>query len=194
MRQTLRGLSLLIAAFVGGMMTSEAARAARSDTDDTYRTLAVFARILNFVERNYVTPIAAKDLIYGAVRGMLVNLDPHSAFLDPEQYAALQSESQGEFGGIGVELVRRADGIHVVERYADSPAIKAGLLVGDVILGIDDLDIVGRSLTDVVRRIKGPSGTAVRLRVRRRTGRSDSIVLQRERIRVISVDSRRLTN
>lgn len=193
MRQTLRGVSLLVAAFAGGMFASDAARAARSDTDDTYRTLAVFARVLNYVERNYVTPIAAQDLIYGAVRGMLASLDPHSVFLDPDQYAALQSEAQGEFGGIGVELVKRSDGVHVVERYAGAPAIKAGLLVGDVIISVDGRDIVGRSLTDVVARIKGPPNTAVQVGVRRhRSGQLESIVLRRERIRVVSVDGRRL--
>lgn len=203
MRRAVWRLCLLAAAFAGGATTSSIASGGGDprDGDDTYRSLALFARVLNYVEFNYVREIPAQDLIYGAVRGMLATLDPHSAFLDPAQYAAMKSEAQGEFGGIGVELVKRPDGVVVVERYEDSPALKAGLLVDDVIVAVNGISIVGRSLAEVVRRIKGPQGTTVRLTVRRPQDRPDEmdsaepedqlrLTLVREKIRVISVNTR----
>ena len=193
MRQAVWRFSLLVAAFAGGATASSWANAARGDGDDTYRSLATFARVLNYVENNYVNVIPAEDLIYGAIRGMLATLDPHSAFLDPDQYAALRSEAQGEFGGIGVELVKGVAGIRIVERHDNSPALKAGLRIGDVIIAVDDVPTAGQSLAEVVRRIKGPFGTSVQLTVKRqRDGRVEPVDLIREPIRVVSVGARRL--
>ena len=191
MHRLLGRICLVGAAFLGGAATSRIAHS--GDGDDTYRSLAVFARVLNYVENNYVRPVAADDLIYGAIRGMLATLDPHSVFLDPEQYAAIKSEAQGEFGGIGVELVRRPGGVRVVERYEGSPALKAGLRIGDLIIAVDGTSLAERSLVDVVRRIKGPAGSTVRLTVLRGPLREKhELDVVRSLIRVVSVDARSL--
>ena len=189
---SLRYAGLLLAAFAGGAATSSWASAAQ-DGDPAYRSLAVFARVLHYVEHNYVEASSVRDLVHGAIRGMLATLDPHSVFMDPAQYAAVKSEAEGGFGGIGVELVKRTDGVVVVERYEDSPAMKAGLHIGDVILSVDGRTLAGRTLADVVHRIKGVPGTAVRLSVRRAQRRAAlKLKLVRERIRRMTVDARRL--
>ncbi len=192
MRAFLWRLCLLGAAFAGGATASSLASAADDEDDAAYRSLGVFARVLHYVENNYVREVSTDDLIYASIRGMLANLDPNSAFLDPEQYAATKDEAQGEFGGIGVELVRRAAGVLVVERYEGSPAVKAGLRIDDMIIAVDGRSLAGRSLADAVARIKGPAGTTVRLTVvRGREGLTDELPVRRERIRVESVTTRR---
>lgn len=193
MRRGIRTLGLIAAAFCGGALVSLPLQAARSDADDAYRNLAVFARVLNYVENNYVSEVDARDLVYGAIRGMLATLDPHSTFMEPEQYAALRSEARGEFGGIGVELVKRPEGIVVVERYEDGPAIRAGLRVGDRLRAVDGVAVAGLSFAEVVQRIKGRPGSPVVLSVTRLSQPQPlEITVVRARIRVLSVDARRL--
>lgn len=190
MRRGLLHLGLLAAAFAGGAVSSGSARSA-ADGDEVYRSLGVFARVLSYVESHHVTQVDSKALIYGAIRGMLATLDAHSTFMDPEQFAAAKSEAQGEFGGIGVELVRRDAEIVVVELYEGSPAQRAGLLPGDAIVRVGGEEVRGQSLAEVSRRIKGAPGTPVRLGLLRGK-KLEELTVVRERIRVVSVDGRRL--
>jgi carboxyl-terminal processing protease len=193
MHRTFKRVALVLTGFCAGAAFSASPSHARSDGDDTYRSLAVFARVLNYVENNYVETVDPRALIYGAIRGMLATLDSNSAFMDPEQYAAVKSEAQGEFGGIGVELVKRSDRVVVVEVYPNGPAFAAGLKAGDRLLAVDDSLAVKRSLADVVRAIKGVPGTTVVLTVER-DGQDGSLAVSvvRSRIRAIAVDHRRL--
>lgn len=190
MRRLLSQLLLAASAFLGGAWFA-AAGAAPEGGELAYQKLAVFARVLHYVESNYVTPIDAASLIHGAIRGMVATLDPHSAYMDPEQFAAVRSESQGEFGGIGVDLVVREDRFVVVSRYDDSPARRAGVVPGDAIVAIDGEPTKGTSLSEVVRRIKGPPGSKVSLTLDRVRGGVEVLTLTRARIIVASVHSRR---
>lgn len=193
MRALFRTGLLVLAAFLGGALTSAGVFATQNHADDTYRHLAVFARVLNYVENNYVDDVEPVVLIYGAIRGMLATLDSHSTFIEPEQYAALKSEARGEFGGIGVEVELSARGVLVVERYAGGPAVRAGLGLGDRIVAVDGQSIAGLSLPEVVRRIKGRAGTRVELTVARaQSERIEKVPVVRDRISIASVDSRRL--
>ncbi len=161
--------------------------------DEGYRKLAIFARVLSYVENNYVRPVDTKGLIDGAIRGMLATLDPHSRFMSPEEFAAVQSQARAAFGGIGVQLLRR-DAQVVVERvYADGPAAEAGLELGDVLLAVSGRSTKGRKLWEVVQDIKGPPGSRLTMLVRRPTDKKKRrVVLVRQRIRIASVDWRRL--
>ncbi len=186
-------LSMLSAAFLGGALASGAVWAGRTDGDDTYRKLAIFARVLNYVENNYVADVEADKLIYGAIRGMLATLDAHSSFMEPEQFAAVRSEAQGEFGGIGVEIVKRDEQIVIVERHRGTPAERAGLQVGDTIAAVGGKSTAEASLARVVQWIKGPPGTKLKLSVQRaRNGKVDELELTRARIRVVPVVWRQL--
>jgi len=193
MRALARTGLLVAMAFAGGAVTSAGVASARHDSDSTYRHLAVFARVLNYVENNYVDEVSPVALIYGAIRGTLATLDPHSSFMEPEQYAALKSEARGEFGGIGVEVELRPEGVLIVERFEEAPAIRAGLRIGDHIVAVDGTSVKGLSLPEVVRRIKGRAGTRVVLTVRRAQDAAlQTIPVIRDRIYIASVSARRL--
>ena len=193
MRTWVRQVFGVMCAFAGGAITSAVVAASRGGSDDTYRHLAVFARVLHYVENNYVTPVEPRPLVYGAIRGMLASLDPHSTFMDPEQYAALKSEVAREFGGIGVDLVRRENGIFIVSCQPGSPAARSDLAAGDAVVAVSDESVESTSLAEVVRRIKGTPGSVLRLTVRRaKNGAIETMELMRERIRVRSVDGQRL--
>lgn len=190
MLRGLRFFALILAAFTGGLVGARGVRAA-DDPDSTYRELAILARVLHYVETNFVAEVEPRALIHGAIRGMLATLDDHSTFMDPEQFAAIRSEAQGEFGGIGVELVRQKERLVVVERYPGSPAERQGIQLGDVVISVGGQPTEGSSLAEVVRRIKGPPGTTVGLGVERAADhRVEELILVRERIRMITVDGR----
>lgn len=191
MGRGLRFFALVAAAFAGGLVGAKVTFADTEDPDATYRELAILARVLHYVESNFVAEVEPRALIHGAIRGMLATLDEHSAFMDPEQFAALRSEAQGEFGGIGVELVKQKDNFVVVERYPGSPAERHGVLLGDLVVEVEGKPTAGASLAEVVRRIKGPPGSTVSLVLQRGAERRlESLVLARERIRMVSVDGR----
>jgi carboxyl-terminal processing protease len=181
----------VLAAFAGGALFSTAS-AGRDDGDQTYEKLAIFARVLNYVENNYVEEATSERLIYGAIRGMLATLDAHSVFMDPEQFSALKSEAQGEFGGIGVEIVKREADVVIVEVHPETPAARAGVEVGDLIASVGGRATTEMSLSDVVQRIKGPAGSKVVLAVRRAGGHVDELIMVRDRIRIVSVISEKL--
>ena len=190
MLRGLRFFALILAAFTGGLVGARGVRAA-DDPDSTYRELAILARVLHYVETNFVAEVEPRALIHGAIRGMLATLDDHSTFMDTEQFAAIRSEAQGEFGGIGVELVRQKERLVVVERYPGSPAERQGIQLGDVVISVGGQPTEGSSLAEVVRRIKGPPGTTVGLGVERAADhRVEELILVRERIRMITVDGR----
>ena len=194
MRRAIGHATALIVAYMAGAVTVSFADVGRDGRDQAYRSVATFARVLSYVENSFVREISAEALVHGAIRGMLATLDAHSAFLDPAQYAAMKSEAQGEFGGVGVELVKRADGARVVELYEGSPAVDAGLEVGDTILAVGGEATAKLSLAEIARRIKGPIGTAVRLTVRGSGASVRRVRIVRARIRLTSIDGRRLTD
>src|SRR3990167_2313351 len=127
MSRPLRPFVLVGLAFLGGALSSTELGLARDGGEDTYRKLAVFARVLSYVENNYVDEVPVERLVYGAIRGMLATLDPHSAFLDPKQFALMKGDSKGEFGGIGIEVVHRDGRFVVLELHPGTPAARGGL-------------------------------------------------------------------
>src|SRR5438552_6904248 len=106
--------------------------------DQTYKQLELFARVLSYVENNYVEPVDQQQLMYGAIKGMLETLDPHTVFMPPEVFKEMKIDTSGEFGGLGIEIARKNDGIVVVAPIDDTPAQRAGIKPGDQILRIDD--------------------------------------------------------
>ncbi len=137
---------------------------------DGYRSLETFANILAIVQRNYVREVEMEKLITGAIEGMLGSLDPHSGYLAGDAYRELQTETEGRFGGLGLEITVRNGVLTVISPIEDTPAARAGMQPGDQIVGIDDRSTEGMSLTDAVNLLRGPQGSSVTLSVRR-TGR-----------------------
>lgn len=133
-----------------------------------YESLENFANILAIVQRNYVKEVETDKLVDGAIKGMLESLDPHSSYLTEDSYRALQTETEGRFGGLGVEITVRNGLLTVVSPIEDTPAARAGLQPGDQIVGIDDEITEDMTLTEAVRRLRGPEDSSVTLLVRRK--------------------------
>lgn len=128
-----------------------------------YREIELFADTLAIVQRGFVDEVKPKDLIYGALKGMMASLDSHSQFLDPDSLNALKTDTEGKFGGIGLEIGIKDDLLTVITPVEDSPAWKAGVKAGDKILKIDDAITRDMTLTDAVKRMRGAPGTTVAL-------------------------------
>ncbi len=163
------------------------------ENPDIYQYLRLFSDVLNIVEDNYVEKVEAKKVIYGAINGMLRELDPHSSFLKPEDYKELQIETKGKFGGLGIEITLRDGILTVVSPLEGTPADKAGILSNDQIVKIDDQPTQDMSLTEAVQKMRGPKGTRVKLTIIRKGERKPlEFDLIRDIISIQSVRTRTL--
>ena len=129
--------------------------------------LKIFAQVLDVVSQQYVEPKTAKDLVYGAIQGAVGSLDPHSSFMTPEEFKELQVETKGKFSGIGIEITLKNRILTVVSPIEGTPAFRAGLKAGDQIVKVDGTPTKNISLTDAVRKIRGPKGSRVTLTINR---------------------------
>ncbi len=155
--------------------------------------LRAFAEVLERVRGAYVKEVDEKELIQAAIRGMLMELDPHSAYLTPDQFEDLQSTTSGEFGGLGLEVTMEDGFVKVVAPIDDSPASRAGIQAGDLILKIDDTFTKGIGLADAVELMRGEAGTKVTLSVLSEGDEKPRpVTLERDRIQVESVKSETL--
>jgi carboxyl-terminal processing protease len=136
-------------------------------SDNMYEDLKVFTEVLGLLQREYVEERKSKDLVYGAIKGMLETLDPHSAFMTPGMYKEMQAETKGRFEGIGIEITVKEGILTVVSPIEDTPAFKAGILAGDQILKIDGEPTKNVTLMDAVKRLRGPKGTKVTIAIMR---------------------------
>ena len=132
-----------------------------------FEPLTIFARALAHLETRYVEPVDQKQLVYGALRGMLGALDPHTTFLDPEEYRILESDTGGRFAGIGVEVAVRDGWLTILSVFDGGPAAKQGLRPGDRFLEIEGKDARDMRINDAVRKMRGKAGTPVKVTVRR---------------------------
>ncbi len=155
--------------------------------------LRSFADVFNAIKAGYVEPVEDKKLINNAISGMLSNLDPHSAYLDADAFKDLQVGTQGEFGGLGIEVGMEDGFVKVVSPIEDTPAFRAGIKAGDLIIKLDDTSVKGLTLNDAVKRMRGKPKTPITLTVSRK-GEIKPLVftLMREVIKVQSVKSKQL--
>ena len=161
-----------------------------SRNNDIYRHLRLFAQVLTRVSEDYVDgdKVSYKDLIYSALRGMLSSLDPHSEFMEPRKYQELKSDTEGKFGGVGIQIGLRDGILTVIAPIEDTPAFRAGVISGDQIIKIGDEDTEGFTPDDAVKRLRGKPGTEVSFTVHRPgTGEDLVITVTREEIAVKSV-------
>ena len=159
----------------------------------TLEDLRTFSDVFNQARRNFVDPVDEKALIGAAIRGMLTELDPHSAYLEPDQYRDLGDVSRGRYGGVGIRLETADDRIRVDAVIDGSPADRAGIDPGDVITAVDGVPVRGRPLQDSLEGIDGEPGTAVRLRVLRPGQEAREVTLQREFLKLPTLSYRALT-
>ena len=142
-------------------------RRAQAVSENSYEELETFANVLAIVQKNYVDPVSTKQLINGAITGMLASLDPHSAYLTPELYKDLQIETRGSFGGLGIEITIKNGVLTVVSPIEDTPAYKAGIKPNDQIIKIDANFTKDMTLTDAVKAMRGPKGSKIVLTLHR---------------------------
>ena len=183
-------IALGVCIFVIGELAVQRAQAL---PDDTYKELQTFANVIAIVQKNYVEPVSTKDLINGAITGMLASLDPHSAYLTPDLYHDLEVETRGSFGGLGIEITVKNDMLTVVAPIDGTPATKAGIKSGDQIVKIDNDFTKGMTLTDAVKRMRGPKGSKIHLTLHRE-GIPDlfTVTVTRDVIRIDSVKAKDL--
>jgi carboxyl-terminal processing protease len=173
---------------LGGTSTSKGV-----DRSATYEQLKLFTDVLSIIQNQYVDETEPREVIYGAVRGMLRALDPHSSFMDPESYREMQVETSGSFGGLGIEITVRDDVLTVVAPIDGTPAWRAGIQPGDRIVKIEGLATKDMSLADAVKKMRGPKGTKVTITVVRDGTREPfEVGLVREVIQVQSIKAQEL--
>ena len=154
--------------------------------------LRAFAAVYNEVRKSYVEPVASKDLMKAAIRGLLADLDPHSEYLDNDQLFALQDDASGSYGGLGLEVQLMDGKLTVISPIDETPAARAGLRSGDVIVEIDGIPVDVDATTEAVDAMRGRPGSKVKLSVFREGGDPFRVELVREVIKVTSVRSRLL--
>jgi carboxyl-terminal processing protease len=176
-------------AWVGGVVAEENAAA----SELPLKELRTFAEVLGRIKTDYVETVNDKSLIESAIRGMLAGLDPHSSYLNEEEYRDLQVGTSGEFGGLGIEVGMEDGFVKVIAPIDDTPAQRAGLKAGDMIVRIDEKPVKGMGLNEAVNLMRGKPGTTITLTVMREGGdRPLKIELVRDVIHVASVKNRTL--
>jgi carboxyl-terminal processing protease len=180
---------LLGALFLGG----GGAQKVGAVDQESYDELETFTNILTIVQKNYVEEVGTRELMEGAVNGMLASLDPHSSYLTPDMYKELQVDTKGSFGGLGIEITNRSGVLTVVSPIEDTPAFRAGIQPGDQIVKIEEELTKDMSLMDAVKLMRGPRGTDVTISIRREgVAEFLEVTLTRENIQIESVKSKSL--
>lgn len=190
----LKQAGLICAGLLGGVLISlQFSAMAEKETRASLpiEELRTFAEVFNAIKQGYVEPVEDKKLISHAISGMLSNLDPHSSYLDADAYKDLQVGTQGEFGGLGIEVGMEDGLVKVVSPIEDTPADRAGVKSGDLIFKLDDTLVKGMTLSDAVKRMRGKPKTPIKLTILRKgETKPIEITLMREVIKVQSVKSK----
>jgi len=162
---------------------------------DIYKKIDLFGEVLEKINKEYVDEINQSESMDSAINGLLQSLDPYSAYMSPEIFQEMQTETSGEFGGLGIEVSMEAGVVKVISPIDDTPASKAGIKAGDYIVKINDIQVQGKSLSEAVDLMRGPVGSDIELTVRRRGVKKALIFnITREIIEVQSVKSDLLDN
>ena len=163
---------------------------ANSSAVDIYKKIDLFGEVLEKINREYTDEINQSESMDSAINGLLQSLDPYSSYMSPEILEEMQTETSGEFGGLGIEVSMEAGVVKVISPIDDTPASKAGLKAGDYIVKINDTQVQGKSLSEAVDLMRGPVGSSIELTVRRR-GEKKALTfnITREIIEIQSVKS-----
>ncbi len=165
--------------FINGSISSE---------NNVYEKIDLFGEVLEKINKEYVDEINQSESMDSAINGLLQSLDPYSAYMSPEIFNEMQTETSGEFGGLGIEVSMESGVVKVISPIDDTPASKAGIKAGDYIVKINDTQVQGKSLSEAVELMRGPVGSGIELTVRRR-GEKKALIFEivREIIQIKSV-------
>ncbi len=160
-----------------------------------YKKIDLFSEVLNKINNEYVEEIDQSEVMDAAIDGVLQSLDPYSSYMSPEMLLNMQTETSGEFGGLGIEVSMEAGVVKVISPIDDTPASKAGVKAGDYIVKINDIQVQGKSLSEAVELMRGPVGSDIKITVRRKDVKKALIFeITREVIKIQSVKSEILDN
>ena len=162
-----------------------------AENNNIYEKIDLFSEVLSKINKEYVDEINQSDVMDAAINGVLQSLDPYSSYMSPEMLNNMQTETSGEFGGLGIEVGMEHGVVKVISPIDDSPASREGVKAGDYIVKINDIQVQGKSLTEAVELMRGPVGSDIEITVRRR-GKKEAIIfnITREIIKVESVKSK----
>jgi len=181
------GIFLSIFLLVGIGHVSPLILNVEAKNSETYKQLTLFGDVFQRVRESYVEEVSEKDLVKSAINGMLANLDPHSSFMDDEDFQDMQVQTKGTFGGLGIEVTMEGGFVKVVSPIDDTPADKANIQPGDLIIGIDSEGVYGLTLDEAVEKLRGKIGDPVIITIRR--GKKDPFEVEiiRDEIKISSV-------
>jgi carboxyl-terminal processing protease len=166
-----------------------------SENTDLYKKIDLFGEVLEKISKEYVDEVDQSKSMDSAINGLLQSLDPYSAYMTPESFEGMQTETSGEFGGLGIEVGMEAGVVKVISPIDNTPASKAGLKAGDYIVKINNTQVQGNSLMEAVELMRGPVGSSIEITVRRRGVKKALIFnITREVIQVQSVKSELIDN
>ena len=162
----------------------------KSAETDIYQKIDLFGEVLEKINKEYVDEINQSESMDSAINGLLQSLDPYSAYMSPEIFNEMQTETSGEFGGLGIEVGMESGVVKVISPIDDTPASRAGIKAGDYIVKIDNIQVQGKSLSEAVDLMRGPVGSGIELTIRRR-GEKKALTFKiiREVIQIQSVKS-----
>ena len=163
--------------------------------NDLYEKIDIFGEVLENIKKDYVDDVNQSEIMDSAINGVLQSLDPYSAYMSPELFKEMQTDTKGEFGGLGIEIGMEAGVVKVISPIDDTPAAKAGIKAGDYIVKIGKEQVQGKSLVEAVKLMRGPVGTSIDLTVRRKNVKKPlEFKIVREIIEVQSVTSKMIGN
>ena len=168
---------------------------ANTNNEELYKKIDLFAEVLDKIKKEYVDKVDQSELIDDAINGALQSLDPYSAYMNPEFFDSMQTDTRGEFGGLGIEVGMEAGVVKVISPIDGTPASKAGIKAGDYIIKIDGTQVQGKSLMEAVKLMRGPVGSEINLTIRRK-GKKKAFIktIKREIIEIKSVEAKIIKN
>jgi len=162
-----------------------------ANENNIYKKIDLFSEVLDKINKEYVDEVNQSEAMDAAINGVLQSLDPYSAYMSPESFKDMQTETSGEFGGLGIEVGMEYGVVKVISPIDNSPASKVGVKAGDYIIKIDDIQVQGKSLTEAVELMRGPVGTDIEITVRRRGEKKAlTFIITRDIIEIASVKAR----
>ena len=161
------------------------------NTNGLYKKIDLFSEVLETVKQEYVDEVDQAEIMDSAINGVLQSLDPYSAYMSPKSFEGMQTDTKGEFGGLGIEIGMESGVVKVISPIDDTPAAEAGIKSGDYIVRINSEQVQGKSLTEAVELMRGPVGSEIKLTIRRRNEKKAlEFKIKRAIIEVRSVEAK----
>lgn len=181
------GFGMLTAVTIGFIILQNPSVGQAADDDDIFAQLSFFNDAFALIHESYVENVSNKQLVQAAINGMLTDLDPHSSYLPADEFEKMQQRTQGEFGGLGIEVTMEDGYVKVIAALDDTPAMQAGILTGDLVVMIEGEDVFGLTLDEAVNRMRGKVGEDITLTIKREERDVFDVTLTRDIIKLRSV-------